>query len=330
MTGGPIYYIRARFTGKFGKFLAGFFSLAIIFALGFTGNMVQANSISDGIQHGVRHVPKSAIGVVVRADCRLYLPGRRRAVSLRSPRRSYPIMAVILRRSAASASCSSTTRHLPGALKSIFVCAFDPQADLRRRSRHHRARGHAVTVLHAVCSPTRPVWAPPRTPTRWPRSSIRRNRARSPLSACSSTPLCVLTHHRAGYSVPPGKLQPGVADAPAGYRAGPGGVLPPPSAPFGNIFVAICMLFFAFSTIIGWYFFGEANVKALFGAEGHQGLRGDRRRVHRDRLGAQGRSGVEPVRPVQRPDGVPQPDRACWSCPALSPGPAHGEDITKK
>lgn len=34
---------------------------------------------------------------------------------------------------------------------------------------------------------------------------------------------------------------------------------------FGNIFIAVCMLFFAFSTIIGWYFFGEANVKALFG-----------------------------------------------------------------
>ena len=46
VTGGPIYYIRARFQGGFGKFLAGFFSVAIIFALGFTGNMVQANSIS--------------------------------------------------------------------------------------------------------------------------------------------------------------------------------------------------------------------------------------------------------------------------------------------
>ena len=34
---------------------------------------------------------------------------------------------------------------------------------------------------------------------------------------------------------------------------------------FGNAFIAICMLFFAFSTIIGWYFFGETNVKALFG-----------------------------------------------------------------
>lgn len=34
---------------------------------------------------------------------------------------------------------------------------------------------------------------------------------------------------------------------------------------FGNIFIAICMFFFAFSTIIGWYFFGETNVKYLFG-----------------------------------------------------------------
>ena len=33
----------------------------------------------------------------------------------------------------------------------------------------------------------------------------------------------------------------------------------------GNVFIAICMFFFAFSTIIGWYFFGQANVKYLFG-----------------------------------------------------------------
>ena len=34
---------------------------------------------------------------------------------------------------------------------------------------------------------------------------------------------------------------------------------------FGSVFIAICMLFFAFSTILGWYFFGEVNVKYLFG-----------------------------------------------------------------
>ena len=33
---------------------------------------------------------------------------------------------------------------------------------------------------------------------------------------------------------------------------------------FGAIFIAICMFFFAFSTIIGWYFFGEKNVRYLF------------------------------------------------------------------
>ena len=36
---------------------------------------------------------------------------------------------------------------------------------------------------------------------------------------------------------------------------------------FGDIFIAICMLFFAFSTILGWYFFGEVNFKALFGTK---------------------------------------------------------------
>lgn len=34
---------------------------------------------------------------------------------------------------------------------------------------------------------------------------------------------------------------------------------------FGNAFIAICMLFFAFTTIVGWYYFGEVNVRALFG-----------------------------------------------------------------
>ena len=33
---------------------------------------------------------------------------------------------------------------------------------------------------------------------------------------------------------------------------------------FGNIFVAICLLFFAFSTIISWNFFGKINVQYLF------------------------------------------------------------------
>ena len=36
---------------------------------------------------------------------------------------------------------------------------------------------------------------------------------------------------------------------------------------FGKVFIAICMLFFAFSTILGWYFFGQVNFNALFGSK---------------------------------------------------------------
>ena len=45
VTGGPVYYIKAAFKGKFGKVLAGAFAVFIILALGFMGNMVQANSV---------------------------------------------------------------------------------------------------------------------------------------------------------------------------------------------------------------------------------------------------------------------------------------------
>ena len=34
---------------------------------------------------------------------------------------------------------------------------------------------------------------------------------------------------------------------------------------FGSAFVAICLLFFAFTTIIGWNLFGRINIEYLFG-----------------------------------------------------------------
>ena len=33
----------------------------------------------------------------------------------------------------------------------------------------------------------------------------------------------------------------------------------------GGVFIAVCLFFFALSTIIGWYYFGIANIKYLFG-----------------------------------------------------------------
>ena len=36
---------------------------------------------------------------------------------------------------------------------------------------------------------------------------------------------------------------------------------------WGYPFIAVCLLFFAFSTVIGWYYFGESNIRYLFGAK---------------------------------------------------------------
>ena len=36
---------------------------------------------------------------------------------------------------------------------------------------------------------------------------------------------------------------------------------------YGYTFIAICLLFFAFSTIIGWYYFAETNIRYLFGSK---------------------------------------------------------------
>ena len=57
-----------------------------------------------------------------------------------------------------------------------------------------------------------------------------------------------------------GMLQPGVDGAPQGTQLAQA-AFSSAFGSFGNIFVAICMLFFAFSTIIGWYFFGEVNFR---------------------------------------------------------------------
>ena len=53
VTGGPVYYIHAAFKGTFGKVLGGLFSVFIILALGFMGNMVQSNSIGAAFSEAV-------------------------------------------------------------------------------------------------------------------------------------------------------------------------------------------------------------------------------------------------------------------------------------
>src|SRR5699024_4085804 len=59
--GGPAYYLK---NGVGSKLLAGLFSVFIIIALGFIGNMTQSNSISSSVGAAFG-VPQIAIGIIV-------------------------------------------------------------------------------------------------------------------------------------------------------------------------------------------------------------------------------------------------------------------------
>ena len=258
VTGGPIYYIKAAFKGKLGKFLAGFFSVAIILALGFMGNMVQSNSIGDAFQTAFG-VPKLAVGVVIAAIAAfIFLGGVKRIASFTE--KVVPLMACMYIIGCAVILCINHAT-LWYAIKSIFICAFNPAAifggalglGVKQAFRFGVARGLFSNEAGMGSTPHAHALAKVENPS---------DQGEIAMMGVFIDTFVVLTL-TALVILSSGMLQPvtgeltGTALAQAAFNEAFGN--------FGNIFIAICMLFFAFSTIIGWYFFGETNVKALFG-----------------------------------------------------------------
>ena len=259
VTGGPIYYIRARFQGGFGKFLAGFFSVAIIFALGFTGNMVQANSISVAFKTAFG-APQIAVGVICALIAAfIFLGGVGRIASVTE--KVVPIMALFYMAGCVVILCFNHAAIIP-AFKAIFVAAFDPQAILGGAAGITIQKAMRYGVARGLFSNEAGMGS---TPHAHALAKVKRPQDQGEIAIVSVfidtfvvltlTAMVILTS---------GMLNPGAPDglqgtelAQAAFTASLGTL--------GGTFVAICMLFFAFSTIIGWYFFGEQNVKALFG-----------------------------------------------------------------
>ena len=90
---GPAFYISRGLIGTLVKFLAGFFAIAIIIALGFIGNMVQANSISDGFS-GAFGIPQWLTGAFLALICALIFIGGVKAIA-RVAEKIVPLMALL-------------------------------------------------------------------------------------------------------------------------------------------------------------------------------------------------------------------------------------------
>ena len=123
--GGPVYYITTAFKGSFGRFLAGFFAVAIILALGFFGCMVQSNSIGSTFQTAFG-VPSWIVGVVLVVICAvIFIGGMNRLASVTE--KIVPIMAVIFIIGGIVVLAARIT-YIPATFAMIFRYAFTPQA----------------------------------------------------------------------------------------------------------------------------------------------------------------------------------------------------------
>ena len=123
--GGPVYYITTAFKGGFGKFLAGFFAVSIILALGFMGCMVQSNSIGSTMQTAFG-IPSWIVGIVLVIICAIiFLGGVQRLAAVTE--KLVPIMAGIFLLGGLVILCARI-KYVPATFGMIFKYAFQPQA----------------------------------------------------------------------------------------------------------------------------------------------------------------------------------------------------------
>lgn len=260
VTGGPVYYIRAAFKGKFGKVLAAVFAILIVLALGFTGNMVQSNSIGAAFTEVFSsrniEIPSIVFGLILAAVIGfIFLGGVNRLASV--VEKIVPIMAGIYIVGSLALILMNITA-LPEAIKMIFVGAFKPEAVVGAGAGIAVREAIRFGVARGLFSNEAGMGSTPHAHARAKVDNPHQQGLAAMISVFIDT--FIILNLTVFSILTTGVLdsgKEGTALTQAAFTAGFGS--------FGDIFVAICLLFFAFSTILGWHFFGEVNIKYLFG-----------------------------------------------------------------
>ena len=264
--GGPVYYIRKAFKGTLGKVMAGFFSVASILALGFMGAMVQSNSISSAFGTAF-NIPNWVVGLVVAAAAGLiFLGGVKRLASVTE--KMVPIMA-ILYIVGGIIILVMRAKYLPETFAMIFKYAFRPDALIGGGIGYALKTAISQGVKRGLFSNEAGMGS---TPHAHALADVKKPHDQG-VSAMigvfidtfvvlTMTGLVVISTLYAGDGIlssgvaPDGVSKANMAQLAFSSIMGDG---------IGNSFVAICLFFFAFSTIISWNYFGQVNVVALFG-----------------------------------------------------------------
>ncbi len=277
--GGPVYYIRTAFKGAFGKFLAVFFAVASILALGFMGAMVQSNSIGESCNNAFG-IPAWVVGVIVAAvSVAIFIGGAQRIASVTE--KLVPIMAgLFLVGGLVILVCRA--QYVPETIGLIFKYAFTPDALIGGGLGYALKTAISQGAKRGLFSNEAGMGSTPHAHAQ----AIVEDPHKQGVSAMigvfvdtfvvlTMTALVVITCLYTGNGALAG-LQ---GDAYIAATSGATAVVSKATAMqmaagsvfgtgFGSAFVAVCLLFFAFSTIISWNLFGKINVEYLFGKKG--------------------------------------------------------------
>ena len=269
IAGGPVYYITTAFKGAFGKFLAGFFAVAIILALGFMGCMVQSNSIGSTFQTAFG-VPTWIVGAVLVAICGvIFLGGMQRLASVTE--KIVPVMAgIFLMGGLVILGCR--IQYIPATFGMIFKYAFQPQAiiggsigfALKEAISQGAKRGLFSNEAGMGSTPHAHAQANVQTPHEQGVVAMIGVFIDTFIVLTLNALVIISTLYTAdgplaaGYVGDITKTIDKTNLAQNAFGAVMGGNL-------GAMFVAVCLFFFAFSTVLSWNMFGKINVEYLFG-----------------------------------------------------------------
>lgn len=263
--GGPVYYITTAFKGKFGKFLAGFFAVAAVLALGFMGAMVQSNSIGENF-HNAFGIPSVAAGIAVGVIAGIiFLGGVKRLAAVTE--KIVPIMA-ILYLVGGIIILIANIKVIPATFGLIFKYAFMPQAllgggmgyALKTAISQGAKRGLFSNEAGMGSTPHAHALADVETPHKQGTMAMIGVFIDTFVVLTMTALVVISTLYTKGGILESGSAE-GVAKTNMAQIAF-GSVM---GDSIGGKFIAICLFFFAFSTILSWTFFGRVNVEYLFG-----------------------------------------------------------------
>lgn len=262
--GGPVYYIKRAFRGRFGKFLAGFFAVATVLALGFMGAMVQSNSIGESFRNAF-NVSPWIVGIVVASlSAVIFIGGVKRVAAVTE--KMIPFMAIFYI-IACLIVIFARIQYIPETFGMIFKYAFQPQAIL--------GGGFGVALKAAISQGAkRGLFSNEAgmgsTPHAHALADVEKPHDQGIVAmfgvfidtfvVLTLTALTVISTLYAGNGVLANGAAEGVDKSNMAQLAftevfqGAGGIL-----------IAICLFFFAFSTVISWNLFGRINFTYLFG-----------------------------------------------------------------